>query len=113
MLANVGNASAVWRFGFLCYNRTRSSLCLRNDEWVRDLFSRLAFLTLKILLEMAHSEYAGYKLDLFYSGVREQVFVIICPRICEFGLPAVSQLSQDFSRRQYPAVFNQLIEPFP
>ena len=71
MLANVGNTSAVWRFGFLCYDSTSSSHCLRNDEWVRDLFSRFAFLTLKVLLEMTYSEYAGHEQDFFCPGIRE------------------------------------------
>ena len=71
MLANVGNTSAVWWFGFLCYDRTSSSLCWRNDEWVRDLFSRFAFLTLKILLEVSNTEYTGHEQDLFCPGIRE------------------------------------------
>jgi len=113
MFANVRNASAVCGFGFLCHNRTSSALCLRNDEWIRASFSRLAFLALKVLLEMTYSKYLGHELDFIYSGVREQVLVFFCPFVRKFGFPAVFEFSQDFSSRQYLAVLNQLIELFP
>ena len=93
MFANVRNTSADCGFGFLCHNCTSSSLCLRNEKWVRELFSRFAFPILKVLLEMTYSEYAGHELYLFRSGVREQVLVNHCPIVCEFGFPAISQLS--------------------
>lgn len=98
------------RFGFLCHDRTSSSFCLRNDEGVCDPFSRPTFLALEVLLKMLYRKYSGNEFDLFCARVREQVLVIICPHVCKFGFPTVSQLSQNFSCRHYSTVIDQLIE---
>ena len=97
MFADVGNTRPVWRLAFFGNHYSSSSLGLRDKEGVRGLPFRIAMLALQILPEMSHAEYAGNKLDLLSAWVREEVFVIQGPCVCDLSLIADSKLSHDFS----------------